>query len=271
MLDLLLAKMGIPLQQARSAYKRDLRPRLRDQLPQRLAAHGPEFKLTDAMFKSFQLQDGHDRCVTAVDAVHAATALLECSGRDGGEAAGSSSSDADHVDRFWNCYYALSPGDDRGNLRRGLDLAKKLQQALVSDGGRVLSQRLYHNFKAFRMYDMADHRMSNHHLLCHPMALQRLAAFFQDEMYSRTGRRRPVVVIAPRNPDTGRCLVVGYGTSQRLRGNKLGAAFSAASEKVGARAWHDLFDTCVVEVTSSDVERFKSELLRMAGSQSLLA
>jgi hypothetical protein len=52
----------------------------------------------------------------------------------------------------------------------------------------------------------------------------------------------------------------------RLQGNKLGTAFLEATERVGAQAWHDLFDTCIFEIKFDDVGRFKEELLRLANA-----
>jgi hypothetical protein len=113
-------------------------------------------------------------------------------------------------------YYALSWGNDRGQLRRGLDLAKKVQQAIVNgersgpaatcsalppaaapftlrqacwvcrppqpslghpnprspaDGGAVIIQRQYHNFKQFRIFDLSDVKMSSQHLVVRRPAL----------------------------------------------------------------------------------------------------
>lgn len=48
------------------------------------------------------------------------------------------------------------------------------------------------------------------------------------------------------------------------QGNKLGHAFAEATELVGAQSWHDLFDTAVIEIAHSDVDRFKTQLLRVA-------
>lgn len=204
----------------------------------------------------------------AVDVVHAATALLEC-----GAARRSSSSDAadsdgrgDHRDRFWRCWSAMSWRDSNGELRKGVELAKKVQKALVSDGGAVIVQRLFHNFRSFRIFDLSDHSLTNHALLAHPMALQRLAAFFQEQHLhqNQNARRKPVVLIGPRDAGTGRCLVVGYQVTAPGQGNKLGSAFIAAAEEVGAQAWHDLFDTTIMEIVGDDVERFKAELLKVA-------
>jgi hypothetical protein len=36
---------------------------------------------------------------------------------------------------------------------------------LVADGGSVIVQRHYHNFKKFRIYDLSDHKLSNQHLI----------------------------------------------------------------------------------------------------------
>lgn len=261
MLELLLAKLGIPLEEAQRSFAGegyDMAPRYRLSLPDKLEVHGPAFRMGDVAFKSFQLQDGLKRCVTAVDLVHAVTALLECGSRKG-----PATNFGDHVDKFWRAYHALSWGDDSGELRRGLELAKKVQSALVNDGGAVLQQRHYHNFKQFRIFDLSDHKMNSQHLIGHPMALQRLASFFQEQHFQARGVRKPVILIGPRSA-TGRCLVIGYEATQRMRGNKLGTAFIEATDRVGAQAWHDLFDTCIFEIKSEDVSRFKQELLRLA-------
>ena len=50
----------------------------------------------------------------------------------------------------------------------------------------------------------------------HPMALQRLAAFFQDQYFQAKGHRKPVMLIGPRTGE-GRCLVIGYEATQRMR------------------------------------------------------
>lgn len=140
-----------------------MKPRYKSLLPQRLALHGPAFKMTDIMLESFQLQvswgpwlgcgrggscleskqpsalptrsplflppqDGLKRCVNIIDVVHAATALLECGSLAGKDDLPSPSA---HVDKFWQCYHALSWGSDGGELRRGLDLAKRVQKALI--------------------------------------------------------------------------------------------------------------------------------------------
>lgn len=262
MLDLLFAKLGIPLEEAQRSFAGegyDMAPKYRHSLADKLAVHAPAFRMTDVAFKSFQLQDGLKRCVNAVDLVHAVTALLECGTRKG-----PSANFGDHVDKFWRAYSALSWGSDCDELRRGLDLAKKVQQALVNDGGAVIQQKHYHNFKQFRIFDLSDHKMNSQHLIGHPMTLQRLAAFFQDQHQQARGRRKPVILIGPRAGDDGRCLVIGYEATQRMRGNKLGTAFIEATERVRAQAWHDLFDTCIFEIKQEDVPRFKEELLRLA-------
>uniref|UniRef100_A0A1D2AER3 Cell division control protein 45-like protein n=1 Tax=Auxenochlorella protothecoides TaxID=3075 RepID=A0A1D2AER3_AUXPR len=258
-LELLLAKLGIPLQQAQSPYLLDMKPRYKAALPERLAQHAPAFRMADVMLDSFQLQDGLKRCVNIIDVVHAATALLECGTKNETATPGA----ADHVDKFWRCYHALSWAHDQGELRKGLELAKRVQKALISDGGGVVQQKLFHNFRHFRIYDLSNHSINNQHLLSHPMALQRMAAFFQDQHFHHTNRRKPVVLIGPADASL-RCLAVGYEATGRMQGNKLGHAFAAATEAVKAEAWHDLFDTTVIQISKHDVDRFKSELLRLA-------
>ena len=116
-----------------------------------------------------------------------------------------------------------------------MELAKKLQMALVADGGSVIAQRLYHNFRSFRVFDLSEHKLANHNLLVHPMALQRMAEFLQDQYYhqSQTSKRKPVVLIAPKDENTGRCLVVGFQVAKPgNQGNRLGSAFVQAAEDV---------------------------------------
>jgi cell division control protein 45 len=259
-LEFLLAKIGIPLREAKSSFQFDMKPQYHHRLQEQLTLHGMSYNLGDCMFRSFQLQDGFNRCVMAVDLVYAMSALLEC---------GPKTSDDDHlthVERFWKSWEALGwTNESQKDLRRGMELAKKLQMALVADGGSVIAQRLYHNFRSFRVFDLSEHKLTNHSLLVHPMALQRMAEFLQDQYYhqSQTNKRKPVVLIAPKDENTGRCLVVGFQVAkQGNQGNRLGSAFVQAAEDVGAQSWHDMFSTNICELDSSAVERFKQELLR---------
>jgi hypothetical protein len=73
-----------------------MKPKYRNSLQERLEAHAPAFRMSDATFKSFQLQDGLKRCVNAVDVVHAVTALLEC-----GSKKAPSANFGEHVEKFW--------------------------------------------------------------------------------------------------------------------------------------------------------------------------
>lgn len=36
---------------------------------------------------------------------------------------------------------------------------------MSADGGAVLQQRHYHNFKQFRIFDLSDHKMTSQHLI----------------------------------------------------------------------------------------------------------
>ena len=229
-LEFLLAKIGIPLREARSSFQFDMKPHYHHRLQEQLTLHGMSYNLADCMFRSFQLQDGFNRCVMAVDLVHAVSALLECGPRT------SDDDHATHVERFWKSWEALGwTNESQKDLRRGMELAKKLQMALVADGGSVIAQRLYHNFRSFRVFDLSEHKLANHNLLVHPMALQRMAEFLQDQSYhqSQTSKRKPVVLIAPKDENTGRCLVVGFQVAKPgNQGNRLGSAFVQAAEDV---------------------------------------
>ena len=252
-----------------------MKPKFQAKFEEQLALHGVSYALDDVIFRSFELVDGYNRNVMAVDVVHAATALLESGSvrraREGSAGSTTTEDDApntmsDHRDRFWRCWNALSWRDDDGELRRGLELAKKVQKALVADGGSIVVQRLYHNFRIFRIFDLSDHQLTHRALLNHPMALQRMADFFQQQHMhqNQNNRRKPLVLVGPKDPVTKRCLVIGYQVTAPGQGNRLGEAFTAAAEEVGALAWHDLFENSIMEIAGDDVERFKAELLRTA-------
>lgn len=71
------------------------------------------------------------------------------------------------------------------------------------------------------------------------MALQRLAAFFQEQHYHHSGRRKPVVLIGP--ADSGqRCLAVGYEATGRMQVRSGIAAFFLGGGGCVPRPW-----TCV--------------------------
>ncbi len=48
------------------------------------------------------------------------------------------------------------------------------------------------------------------------MALQRLAAFFQEQYYHQSGKRKPVILVGPK-ADSGRCLVIGFEATNRMQ------------------------------------------------------
>lgn len=48
------------------------------------------------------------------------------------------------------------------------------------------------------------------------MALQRLAAFFQEQSFHASGKRKPVILVGPKS-DEGRCLVIGFEATNRMQ------------------------------------------------------
>jgi len=173
-LELLLAKMGIPLDESRRHYL-SMSPALRSSLNDKLQIWGAHFKLLHLAFPSFQLEHGFRKSVSAADCVHAATALLEV-GADPGEsatgaaaAAAAAASDSRGMQRngsgepsgrnengggesghhhngtmgvqgFWRAWRALALTNEN-ELHEGLTLSKALHRFVVETAGRAISQQ----------------------------------------------------------------------------------------------------------------------------------
>ncbi|KAK9808923.1 hypothetical protein WJX72_006468 [[Myrmecia] bisecta] len=256
-LEELLVKMGFPLAQCKLNYSA-MRPDLQRQLSHQLELHAARFKLSNITFKSFQLQWGYNCHLTATDAVHAATALLESSGK--ANAAVPDAAD----DKFWRAWRAIGVRDG-GELKAGLELSKKLMRATLSDGGLIITRNMAADAgrpPRYRYVNLRDQELSNKALLAHPLALTKLGMFLHEAYYIQKHKRINYVLIGPQDAEA-HCLVLGLIAQPQLTsvtGNTFGDLFRRAADNIGADYKHDGFDSSVIQVAAADVDRFLAEL-----------
>lgn len=104
------------------------------------------------------------------------------------------------------------------------------------------------------------------HLFSKPLALSRLAQYLMS-MHRENGKwagskSRPLVLLAEK-PQSDSYLVVGYEYPDRagmLTRNKFGPTFELTAKSMNGTFRFDSFDSNVVEVASSDVQRFIEQL-----------
>mmetsp|Transcript_8095 Transcript_8095/g.23217 ORF Transcript_8095/g.23217 Transcript_8095/m.23217 type:complete len:595 (-) Transcript_8095:288-2072(-) len=249
-LELLLAKMGCSLAQCRQQYVH-MKPSIKDQLSQKLENNAPAYNLPDLQFESFQLEQGYKRPISASDAVFSVTSLLESHNGDEGDSKG----------HFWRAYKAMR-ANSFTELMKGIDVAKKLQQTILEDGGSVIARRLVVSMSTFRLVNLVDGEVSDRNLLSQPLPLLKLAMFIQDAYRVMQNRVKPVVVVGPEGADHT-CLIVGYTGRPKvtdLHGNRFGNAFAYAQDATKCDLQADYFDQYTVKVAKSDVLRFVATL-----------
>lgn len=111
-LEMLLAKMGVPLEQCRTAYL-TMNKSFKDQLHLKLTEHGKDFQLDQLTYPSFIKKQHCDMVVSAADTVWAVTALLDLPvhqdlSHDADLAAAASHYYEQVKRNFWVAYDALS-------------------------------------------------------------------------------------------------------------------------------------------------------------------
>ena len=229
-------------------------------------------------------------------------------------------------DAFWRSWNALAAGkrprDVGSELAEGLALARHLRAAVLADGGALLARRKVRESPAgkFRWADLSSGDLSHKALFSKPAPLARLASFLRDvyaaggggagiggaagsglgtgRRVPRAARRRAVVLIGPKDPNSGRCAVVAVGPykaseseeaeragaaaaaaagesggrrQQLSRQPRFGMLFRRAAAAVGADLGKDGFDGAAASLPAEDVERFMRELTVVAAGAQLMS
>jgi len=265
--ETLLAVMGLPLREAKKTFGA-MDPRVRRGLPQLVDEWVKvdwirQSGLIDMKYDSFKLHYGYTDHLGAADVVSAVTALIE-----GGD---------DASRQFWAAWEALSPTSP-SDVRRGLELSKNVQRAIVEQAGRAIQGRRVERYANFCCLNLSEGLPPRDRpLLRQPAALGRLASFVQDAFSTRP-EGRPflrMVVVGPEDRALGTCCVVGVASPLLRhalggRGGEgddaepapfgLGFYFQQAAAGLDPAATNDAFASSVVRVRPGDVSRFLDEL-----------
>eukprot|EP00884_Botryococcus_braunii_P009585 jgi/Botrbrau1/18628/Bobra.0367s0065.1 len=250
----LIAKMGFRLKECQQDSGTSSGRVILRELPKKLLEHAGAYSLADVTFQSWQLT-WESSIVMASDVVYAITALLEGPPRQPNQ-------QDSCADRIWRAYNALAMRDS-GELKHGLDMAKKLQRAVLSDGGLALVRKAVRGTAAFRLLDMRRIDAGYKVLMTQPLALRKLGMFVRDVYIRRDPSKRMGMVIVGTSNSEGNCLVVGITPppgSGAIQGNKFGDLFREVAEKVHAEYRHDSFDSSVIEVSANDLDNFLRDL-----------
>ena len=240
----MLAQMGVALSEARQRYAH-MSVDLKNSLGLKLDQHGPLYELDEVTFTSFSRQKGHAINVSASDVVEAASAVLELT-------------PLDSDDGFHRALEVLSL--EGASLERGLDRAMTLQRAIMRQAGQVITKRGCVNQGPFFVVDLDSY--SDHDILCHPLALSRLALFLLAYHQSKNKyRHKPLIIIVPvPGTEPPQKLVMGIPPTPRhasKRSNQFELAFRTAAD-VDYLA--EGFDGSMVQIESDAFQRFLIKL-----------
>jgi len=259
-LDVLLARMGVPLAQAKEKWN-CMDPAIKEQFHKNLREIAQQFGLYDIYYPSFILQKGFKSKLSAADHVYIISSLLE--GADGWAEDEKEEREEDKkwVSNFWRAFDCLSlRPDDFNDLmqQRGIDLAINLQKAIVRQAADIIEKRCITNCGPLR-YSMLHHTPDLNYFI-HPLALRRLALFLVEHINETKKNAKPFLVCI-RNDKKNTFLIVGaVGTEQEFNSSQkeknFGRSFRDASSRTGARIAHFGFDSSVVEVVADDIIKF---------------
>jgi len=268
-LDLLLAKMGVPLAQSQQQYSSmpaDTKRRVMEKLPECVPASIlPDRSVLFAT--SFEREYVGSRRVwlSATDVVYAVTALIE-SGLD---------------DAFWTAYSALSGFVfllalvcffvcsqteliNRGKahfevMMDGIALAIKMQRDIVVQAAGMISSHAVVLTGPLRYAILSESALLPRFV--HPLALSKLAHFVMDAVTEVRPAKKPFILCAF-NEKTNAYLTVAvtHGALSATNTNSFGTLFEKAARQTRSRITHHGFDSAVLEIQKDDLANFLDSL-----------
>lgn len=247
-LELLLAKMGISIQQSKQTFTA-MNFEVKQNLYLNIKKHGPKFGLKDICFPSFIKQEEFKLDQSAVDTVYALSSLLEI---------GISTQDNkfDWEKNFWEAYDALNPGKKDNLLRKGIEISIKTQKAVVRMASFLVEKKLLVKLGTFRYCFLKE--SSDLSYFHHPLTLTKLAQFLNECLTERGQQVLPLCLFAL-NPEKEVFLVVGF-SNQEKRKNSFGVRLHEAALSANATIRNHSFDSCVFEIDKHSVDSFVEQL-----------
>ena len=280
-LDVLLARMGFPLDECRLSYSY-MKPEIRERLHEQMVLYGSEFGLMHLTYPSVRrvTSYGIGTTVSASDMVYCIDAQIgtvneyftprldeQIESSDAkanalrAEEAQRAEDDATSA-AFSRAFSTLTHHNAReSNHVDGLKRAKDLLRALISQGNSIINTKAYTPLGDF--YKVVLRESIETEIFTHVQALTKLALFVADALREAKSLKqsKPVLIAAPR-VDKKTHLVVGVlGSGRYWRGpgrNPFGNAFHSAArdQTINARVAHESFEASVCIVASEDLQNF---------------
>ena len=171
-------------------------------------------------------------------------------------------------DNFWIAYDALDLGQNNmALLKKGIELAKEMQQAIVRVGNGLIDKREIKVAQQFRYCMLENNHLKDTQLFEYPLALIKLAHFIMDcrkERFSKTKHQPLVISVKNVQKKTNLVVaVIGLNRDSDTTRNDFSKRFKNAAEKCNMRMKHDGFDSAMIEMRSQDWPEFIQELANM--------
>jgi cell division control protein 45 len=288
----LMAKMGVPLSEAKQPYA-FMKPQFRNTLKTQLLQYSKDYDLTDLTFKGFTLVTGFNSTITASDVVYAMMAIMDT---------GATENDMARVNMALDCMStsgSSKEGSDLNNLVNGgnvgqsglsygISIAKTNQQAIMSAAISLVEKSAIVTYKHFRFAYLhatsagvnsssiswggangADQTAPNNPF-ANPNVLHKLSSFLM-EMHRATGKwanrkAKPLILLAE-VPQTQSYIVSAYNCPESRNAvtrNHFGDRFEQAAKRTGREGEVSVkcerFDDWVVEVPMRLVTNFIQQL-----------
>lgn len=294
----LLATMGYPLEECHQPFA-FMKPSLRRRLADQIRLHSEAYGLENFEFTSFFRVTGYQSLLSASDTSYAVTALLECD-RPSNKSEEDADLEAFNVAYDALNSNAAPPSVSMNGaasltnlvngaslsssgLGAGIRLAMLFQKSILSTAASLIDRsaitRLSHFRYAYITCTSAGHDQQQqqdrvaedstaatpHHVFAKPLALTRLAHYLMD-LHRENGKwvgakARPLVLCAEKPPRS--YLVAGFEypeSAGHFVVNRFGKNFELAATSMQGTFRLDGFDSHVVEVAASDVQRFIEQL-----------
>ncbi|CAG9862231.1 unnamed protein product [Phyllotreta striolata] len=243
----LLADMGFPLVQSRQSFK-SMDLQLRKEFHSTLEKLSEKYDLQDIVFASFVLQYGYRNLYCASDIVYALLAILESSPRD------------KKPEELFNLAMDCLARKKRDILNIAIEKAKDISKALFKTVQSALDMKQIITAGPF-IYFIVQEGCLNWYMFSHKHILLLLAHFLLRAYVMMSRNRKaatlPLIVSAPKNLDTGTCVLIGIPPlCENSPKNFFGKAFEKAAKRINSDASCDYFDTSYFEIHTKDRTRF---------------
>ncbi|KAL3270828.1 hypothetical protein HHI36_021347 [Cryptolaemus montrouzieri] len=250
-LQQLLAEMGLPLVQSRQTFQ-SMDLQLRKEFHGSMEKLCEKYNLDDIVYLSFILQYGFRNIFSAADIVYTLLAILETAPK------------SKDVEECFNTALECLPRPKKDVFDTGLGRAKTLFKVMFKTVQGALEMKQIITAGPFIYYIIQEgsldwYMFSNLHVLS--LLAQFILKAYVSMSRNRKATQLPLIVSAPKNTETGTCIVLGIPPlCENSPKNFFGKAFEKAAETIRCETACDYFDTSYFEIPVRDRVRFLDAL-----------